>query len=407
MIQRSRFCAFGASNCHGSTSRAVATFAIQSSVGLVADLSTAKTCERETPAKSARAVKATPFRFDAKRTFRATSARKSRGSTLRTVGRLRHRGIRYPGLFYAPEARMGRFNRPLYFLALTAVGPFGCSSSPSPPATNVGCAKDTDCKGTRICVSGVCTNPSGELDAMPDGTTSSDALTPDATSDGAGLTGMVESGSQADAFGSDADAQPGVDSGQIPPGELPDPNCPTGIHTTVSGTVYNFATDAPIPGVTVYAPKSAALPVSFVPYPPFYGSAVTDQTGHFVVSNVPPGTDVPLVLQSAQWRQEFLIPGVKKCVDNPQADQTIFGGPTVLPTVGDAGPLSGCVTSIVGVTPGYCQAIVPSYDVNPTPTPFICLYSVDRPSDCVYLGAPTIEGQRLDVWCCAADAGGP
>jgi hypothetical protein len=106
MTQRSRFCAFGASNCHGSTSRAFATFASQSSVGLVADFSTAKTCDRDTPAKSARAVKATPFRFDAKRTFRATSARNSRGSTTRTVERLRHHGIRYPGLF-APSRAQG------------------------------------------------------------------------------------------------------------------------------------------------------------------------------------------------------------------------------------------------------------------------------------------------------------
>jgi hypothetical protein len=94
----SRLAVRGASSCQGSTSRAVAIFAIQSSVGLVAALSTANTCERDTPAKSARAVRATGFRFAAARTFRATSRRSSCASTASTVEGVRHHGIRYPGL---------------------------------------------------------------------------------------------------------------------------------------------------------------------------------------------------------------------------------------------------------------------------------------------------------------------
>ena len=109
MIQRvSRFTVRGASSCHGSTSSADATLAIQSSVGLVAYLSTEKTCERDTPAKSASAVRATPFRFAAERTLRATSVRNSRGSTLGTVGAVRHHGIRYPGRWTVTRTVSGR-----------------------------------------------------------------------------------------------------------------------------------------------------------------------------------------------------------------------------------------------------------------------------------------------------------
>jgi hypothetical protein len=116
------------------------------------------------------------------------------------------------------------------------------------------------------------------------------------------------------------------------PGDLPDPNCPAGIHTTVSGIVYDPSFQDPLYNITVFAPKSASLPA--LPrgasclscdalYPPFYGSAVTDAAGHFSVQNVPPGTNVPVVVQTGKWRKEFLIPTVTKCIDNVQPDKTL------------------------------------------------------------------------------------
>jgi hypothetical protein len=124
----------------------------------------------------------------------------------------------------------------------------------------------------------------------------------------------------------------GGDSDALAPGDLPDPNCPAGVHTTVSGVVYDPSFQDPLYNITVFAPKSATLPA--LPkgasclscdalYPPFYGSAVTDATGHFTVSNVPPGTKVPIVVQTGKWRKEFLIPTVTKCVDNPQPDKSL------------------------------------------------------------------------------------
>jgi hypothetical protein len=119
-----------------------------------------------------------------------------------------------------------------------------------------------------------------------------------------------------------------VDAGSdaIATSDLPDPNCPTGVHPTVSGVVYG-PTSQPESDVTVYAPKSATLPI-FVcggaDYPPFYGSAVTDATGHFVISDVPPGKNVPIVVQTDTRRKQFFLTAVSKCVDNPQPDKTLI-----------------------------------------------------------------------------------
>jgi hypothetical protein len=114
--------------------------------------------------------------------------------------------------------------------------------------------------------------------------------------------------------------------------DVPDPNCPAGVHTTVSGTVYDPAFQDPLYNITVFAPKKAQLPA--LPkgaacntcdslFPPFYGSAVTDYAGKFTVKNVPPGMNVPIVVQTGKWRKEFTIPNVQACVDNPQPDKTL------------------------------------------------------------------------------------
>jgi hypothetical protein len=115
-------------------------------------------------------------------------------------------------------------------------------------------------------------------------------------------------------------------------GELADPNCSAGVHTTVSGVVYDPSFQDPLYNITVFIPKSPTLPA--LPkgasclscdalYPPFFTSAVTDATGHFTISNVPPGANVPLVVQTGKWRKEYMLSNVTKCVDNPQPDKTL------------------------------------------------------------------------------------
>jgi len=111
-----------------------------------------------------------------------------------------------------------------------------------------------------------------------------------------------------------------------------DPNCPPDVHTTVSGVVYDPGFQDPLFNISVFAPKSLPLNTLLKGascntceslFPPFYGSASTDSHGHFVLPNVPPGTNVPIVVQTGKWRKTFMIPHVTKCIDNPQPDKTL------------------------------------------------------------------------------------
>jgi hypothetical protein len=158
------------------------------------------------------------------------------------------------------------------------------------------------------------------------------------------------------------------------PTAAPDPNCPAGIYTTVSGVVYDPTLQFPVADVTVFAPKAATLPIA-CDLPSFYGSAVTDLAGHFVVSDVPPGVNVPLVVQSGSRRKEFMLARVQKCVDNPQAAPTLY-----VPDE-DGGSYEN-----LGV------------DAGP-----MCIRVLDC-TDCV---GGTCEGSTGYVYCCATPEGGP
>jgi hypothetical protein len=65
----------------------------------------------------------------------------------------------------------------------------GCSAS-TPPAESVGCEKDTDCKGARICVNGVCTDADGGSGGaeggVSDATLEGGPVSLDAASEGVG-----------------------------------------------------------------------------------------------------------------------------------------------------------------------------------------------------------------------------
>lgn len=96
--------------------------------------------------------------------------------------------------------------------------------------------------------------------------------------------------------------------------------------TTVSGTVYAPSGTLPLYNAMVYVPSKPldALPegascdtcegiVSGDPV----ASALSDESGRFLMDDVPPGNDVPLVVQVGKWRREVTIPTVTPCVDNP------------------------------------------------------------------------------------------
>jgi hypothetical protein len=98
------------------------------------------------------------------------------------------------------------------------------------------------------------------------------------------------------------------------------------VTTTVSGIVYAPNGTDPLPNVLVYIPNQPVL--AFTPgvacdqcSAGVTGSplvtAATDTTGAFTLSNVPVGSNIPLVIQTGRWRRQTVIPSVASCVNTP------------------------------------------------------------------------------------------
>jgi len=150
---------------------------------------------------------------------------------------------------------------------------------------------------------------------------------------GVGSSGTFSSGSLA---GSGALA--GDDGGVG--GVIPDPNCPAGGNTTVSGTVYDPAIQNPLYNITVFIPlQSSPLPTLSAGascsacsdlYPAnVVAAAGTDVNGHFTITKtadgpaIPVGQNIPIVVQTGKWRMEYTIGTVTACQDNAQPDKTL------------------------------------------------------------------------------------
>jgi len=95
--------------------------------------------------------------------------------------------------------------------------------------------------------------------------------------------------------------------------------------TQISGYVYDPKGTVPLYNVYVYVPNAPLSPIASGPtctacQAPASGNpvvaATTDETGHFVLTNVPDGKDIPLVLQLGKWRRHVTLPNVQPCVDN-------------------------------------------------------------------------------------------
>jgi hypothetical protein len=109
--------------------------------------------------------------------------------------------------------------------------------------------------------------------------------------------------------------------------------CDGGPTTTVTAKVYDPAGKVPLYNVAVYVPSTALDPIATGPTcdncaTPVSGtpvaSALTDATGQFVMSGVPAGTAVPLVIQVGKWRRVITLPEVKACQNNAFDDPTLF-----------------------------------------------------------------------------------
>lgn len=101
-------------------------------------------------------------------------------------------------------------------------------------------------------------------------------------------------------------------------------SCPINQATKLVGTVYAPNGIDPLPNVLVYIP---AAPVVGALDPLTQGvtngpiratnsplvSTTTDVAGRFTLTNVPVGTNIPVVIQAGKWRRLFSIPSVPAC----------------------------------------------------------------------------------------------
>jgi hypothetical protein len=118
--------------------------------------------------------------------------------------------------------------------------------------------------------------------------------------------------------------------------------CLPGQRTTVSGVVYDPAGLTPIYNITVYVPNADLAPIndgpSCDPCDPNTGTSLlsgnpvvlakTDTAGKFTLgmgtpTDVPAGTNIPLVVQVGKWQRKITLPTVTACQDNPIPDKTL------------------------------------------------------------------------------------
>jgi hypothetical protein len=109
--------------------------------------------------------------------------------------------------------------------------------------------------------------------------------------------------------------------------------CPQGATTTLTGVVYDPAGLDPLYDVIVYVPSSAPLPFSDgatcdrcdgTVSGASAAIATTDAAGHFSLSGVPYGQNVPLVMQIGRWRRQVAIPSVAPCQPNAIGDRQLL-----------------------------------------------------------------------------------
>ncbi|MDR3744765.1 MAG: choice-of-anchor D domain-containing protein [Acidobacteriaceae bacterium] len=142
--------------------------------------------------------------------------------------------------------------------------------------------------------------------------------------------------------------------------------CTAGATTSISGVVYAPNGTDPLPNVTVYIPNA---PVdAFTPGVscPVAGSApsgsplvgtITAVDGSFTLSNVPVGTNIPLVIVSGRWRRHLVISSTTACVNTalpaslavmPQ-NQSQGDIPLIAIATGSADPVE-CVLRKMGIS---------------------------------------------------------
>ena len=130
-------------------------------------------------------------------------------------------------------------------------------------------------------------------------------------------------------FGSSGDGGTPVQTANCP-GCYVDTSCAGGGHTTISGTVFDPAGKNPLNNIVVFAPRDVTqLPkiaqgtntcnTCDTPIGDYSAAAISDSKGHFTLSDVPTGMNVPFVAQSGKWRYVFHVT-TKDCADTAVPD---------------------------------------------------------------------------------------
>jgi hypothetical protein len=134
--------------------------------------------------------------------------------------------------------------------------------------------------------------------------------------------------------------------------------------TTVTGYVYAPNGTLPLYDVQVFVPNAPLTP--FTPGvqcdncgAPLSGepiaTALSDPTGHFVMTGVPSGTNVPIVVQLGKWRRQAYIPSVTACTTNTLTE-TGSAALTRLPqNQMDSDPPSTASMPHIALTTGGCD----------------------------------------------------
>jgi hypothetical protein len=162
--------------------------------------------------------------------------------------------------------------------------------------------------------------------------------------------------------------------------------CDGGVPTTVTAKVYDPSGQVPLYNVAVYVPSSNIDPIATGPTcdncaTPTSGkpivSTLTDATGAFVLSNVPSGNDIPLVMQIGKWRRLVTLPSVQACQANSFDDPNTFR----LPRNQSEGNLPKIALAVGGADTLECllrrMGVSDSEFTNPTGTGRINLFVDD------------------------------